>query len=43
MHKEHMFNFDDFIAVCKSFSLRYKDDFALGNKPLSLLLTKLER
>jgi len=38
-----MFNFEDFIAVCKSFSLRFKDDFTFGNKPLTMLLTKLER
>jgi len=43
MHKEHIFSFEDFIAVCKSFSLRFKDDFACGNKPLSMLLMKLER
>lgn len=31
LHKEHMFNYDDFISVCKSFSLRHKDDFASGS------------
>lgn len=43
MHKEHIFNYEDFIAVCKSFSLKFRDDYAQGNKPLSHLLSKLDR
>lgn len=38
-----MFNYTDFISVCKSFSLRNKDDFSQGNKQLSTLLGKLDR
>ncbi|KAL4433185.1 hypothetical protein ABPG74_010880 [Tetrahymena malaccensis] len=43
LHKEHMFNYDDFIQVCKSFSLQHKDDFSNGNRQLSSLLAKLDR
>lgn len=39
-----MFSYDDFISVCRSFSLRHKDDFTSGSgRQLAGLLAKLER